>query len=149
MGMDGKACLLRAICEIFQVPFTNHGFFGEVLELFLSASRAPHAEKRLKDYTRAERIGRSTGECFEYHKACPHSLFTNPGQLQWVEDEEMMDEAHMDHTNYNPTNSEDRSSNSNTSKFLEDFVETTTPKSEVKNTKAKPRKSKIPTKKSN
>lgn len=34
MGMNGKGCLLRAICEMFQFPLKNHGFFGEVLELF-------------------------------------------------------------------------------------------------------------------
>lgn len=34
MGMNGKGCLLRAICEMFQYPLQNHGFFGEVLELF-------------------------------------------------------------------------------------------------------------------
>ncbi|XP_066945033.1 uncharacterized protein [Macrobrachium rosenbergii] len=92
MGLDGKACLLRAICEVFQLPLINHGFFGEVLELFLSASRAPHANKRLEEYSRAERIGRSSGECFEYHEACQWSLFTNPGQLHW-EDEDIDDEG--------------------------------------------------------
>ncbi|XP_064083293.1 uncharacterized protein LOC135199314 [Macrobrachium nipponense] len=92
MGLDGKACLLRAICEVFQLPLINHGFFGEVLELFLSASRAPHADKRLDEYSRAERIGRSSGECFEYHEACQWSLFTNPGQLHW-EDEDIADEG--------------------------------------------------------
>lgn len=34
IGMEGKACLLRAICEMFQVPLVNHGFFGEIIEMF-------------------------------------------------------------------------------------------------------------------
>ena len=34
-GMDGKACLLRAICEMHESPLLGYGFFGEVLELFL------------------------------------------------------------------------------------------------------------------
>ncbi|XP_071535368.1 uncharacterized protein [Panulirus ornatus] len=84
VGLNGKACLLRAICEMFQIPLTNHGFFGEVLELFFSASRAPYAEKRLRDYIIAERTGRSTGDCTEYYFDCPHSLFTNPGQSEWT-----------------------------------------------------------------
>ncbi|XP_042887862.1 uncharacterized protein LOC122263492 [Penaeus japonicus] len=84
MGLNGSACLLRAICEMFQFPLEMHGFFGEVLELFFSASRSPHAEKRLSEYTRAERVGRSSGDCLEYHSACSLSLFTNPGQTMWI-----------------------------------------------------------------
>ncbi|XP_068212345.1 uncharacterized protein [Palaemon carinicauda] len=105
MGLDGKACLLRAICEVFQLPLTNHGFFGEVLELFLSASRAPHADKRLEEYTRAERIGRSSGECFEYHEACQWSLFTNPGQLHW-NDEETEDGGDASQCSKSPSSTE-------------------------------------------
>ncbi|XP_037772520.1 uncharacterized protein LOC119568171 [Penaeus monodon] len=84
MGMNGSACLLRATCEMFQFPFEKHGFFGELLELFFSASRSPHAEKRLPEYTRAERVGRASGDCFEYQAHCPLSLFTNPGQTMWI-----------------------------------------------------------------
>ncbi|XP_045594808.1 uncharacterized protein [Procambarus clarkii] len=91
MGMNGKACLLRAICEIFQVPLINHGFFGEVLELFFSAGRSPHSEKRLKEYTLAEKAGKTTGDCSGYHHECPHSLFTNPGELKWLEAEHYKD----------------------------------------------------------
>ncbi|KAG0726866.1 hypothetical protein GWK47_035746 [Chionoecetes opilio] len=82
LGMDGQACLLRAICEMFQTPLVNHGFVGEVLELFLSASRAPHADKRLGDYLAAERVGRSTGDCSGYHLMCDQSLFTSPQELK-------------------------------------------------------------------
>nr|XP_053649536.1 uncharacterized protein LOC128700384 [Cherax quadricarinatus]XP_053649537.1 uncharacterized protein LOC128700384 [Cherax quadricarinatus]XP_053649538.1 uncharacterized protein LOC128700384 [Cherax quadricarinatus] len=84
LGMNGKACLLRAICEIFQVPLINHGFFGEVLELFFSAARSPHSDKRLRDYTMAEEIGKTSGDCTDFHYECPHSLFTNPGELKWM-----------------------------------------------------------------
>ncbi|XP_047484866.1 uncharacterized protein LOC125036347 [Penaeus chinensis] len=84
MGMNGSACLLRAICEMFQFPLEKHGFFGELLELLFSASRSPHAEKRLPEYTRAERLGRASGDCFEYQTHCPRSLFTNPGQTMWI-----------------------------------------------------------------
>ncbi|XP_068212344.1 uncharacterized protein [Palaemon carinicauda] len=108
MGLDGKACLLRAICEVFQLPLTNHGFFGEVLELFLSASRAPHAEKRLEEYARAERVGRSSGECFEYHEACQWSLFTNPGQLHW-DDEEIEDAGVAGQCSKSPSSTENTS----------------------------------------
>jgi hypothetical protein len=35
-GMDGKACLLRAICETHESPLIGYGMFGEVMELFLT-----------------------------------------------------------------------------------------------------------------
>lgn len=35
-GMDGKACLLRAICEVHAHPLTNFGLFGEILKLFFT-----------------------------------------------------------------------------------------------------------------
>lgn len=35
-GMDGKACLLRAICEVHAHPLTNFGMVGEILKLFLT-----------------------------------------------------------------------------------------------------------------
>ena len=35
-GMDGKACLLRAICEMHESPLVGYGLFGEMLELFLT-----------------------------------------------------------------------------------------------------------------
>ncbi|KAK7078827.1 hypothetical protein SK128_002626, partial [Halocaridina rubra] len=76
LGMNGKACLLRAICEMFQMPLDQrYGIIGEVLELMLSASKAPHADIRLKEYVEAERIGKTTGECHQYIDHCSHSLF--------------------------------------------------------------------------
>ncbi|XP_068207628.1 uncharacterized protein [Palaemon carinicauda] len=88
-GLEGKPCLLRAICEMFQYPLDNHGFFGEVLELFLSASLAPNADKRLPEYVAAERAGKTTGKCFAYHDECPYSLFTNPMDSNIIDEEEM------------------------------------------------------------
>ena len=35
-GMDGKGCLLRAICETHESPLLGHGVIGEMLELFLT-----------------------------------------------------------------------------------------------------------------
>lgn len=35
-GMDGRACLLRAICEVHALPLHNFGVIGEMLKLFLS-----------------------------------------------------------------------------------------------------------------
>lgn len=36
IGLDGKACLLRAICEVQGHPLSNFGFVGEILKLFFT-----------------------------------------------------------------------------------------------------------------
>uniref|UniRef100_A0ABL0EG21 Uncharacterized protein n=2 Tax=Rhodnius prolixus TaxID=13249 RepID=A0ABL0EG21_RHOPR len=75
-GMDGKACLLRAICEVNGHSLKNYGFLGEVLKLFFTASKSPYSEV-LIDYVTAERQGVERGECFPYFKDCPKSLFAS------------------------------------------------------------------------
>lgn len=36
-GFGGKACLLRAICEIAAIPFNlNHGLFGQLFQVLLT-----------------------------------------------------------------------------------------------------------------
>ena len=35
-GMDGKGCLLRAICEMHESPLLGYGLVGELLEVFLT-----------------------------------------------------------------------------------------------------------------
>ncbi|XP_063609436.1 uncharacterized protein LOC134783497 [Penaeus indicus] len=78
VGLDGKACLLRAMCEMFELPLPNHGFIGELLDLFFSASRAPKGKNRLEDYTKAEMRGKTGQDCTPYHEACPYSFFEDP-----------------------------------------------------------------------
>lgn len=72
-GVDGKACLLRAICEINAISVKHLGLFGEMMKLFLTASQSPYSSL-LKEYVAAEKEGKC-GECFTYFKACPKSLF--------------------------------------------------------------------------
>lgn len=36
LGLDGKACLLRAICEVQGHPLNNFGLIGEMLKLFFT-----------------------------------------------------------------------------------------------------------------
>ncbi|PSN36597.1 hypothetical protein C0J52_15609 [Blattella germanica] len=75
-GMDGKACLLRAICEVHGQSLHHFGLIGEIVKLFFTASKSPFAEM-LEEYVNAERAGQEHGhgECWRYHKACPKSLF--------------------------------------------------------------------------
>ncbi|KAJ8948104.1 hypothetical protein NQ318_008457 [Aromia moschata] len=77
-GMNGKACLLRAICEVHAHPLKNFGLVGEMLKLFLSASKSPYADL-LVEYVEAENAGSGKmggpAECWPYMKDCPKSLF--------------------------------------------------------------------------
>ncbi|ROT63766.1 hypothetical protein C7M84_018328 [Penaeus vannamei] len=80
VGLDGKACLLRAICEMFELPLPNYGFIGELLDLFFSASRSANGKIRLWDYTKAELRSKGGQDCTPYHEACPYSFFEAPAR---------------------------------------------------------------------
>ncbi|KAG8297074.1 hypothetical protein J6590_043498 [Homalodisca vitripennis] len=43
-GMDGHACLLRAICEVHGQPDHKYGLLGEIVKLFFTASKSPYAD---------------------------------------------------------------------------------------------------------
>lgn len=73
-GMDGKSCLLRAICETHESPLIGYGLLGEFLEVFLSPSRSPYLN-RLSAYLEAERVGRERGDCSHYMAECNKSLY--------------------------------------------------------------------------
>ncbi|XP_014477765.1 PREDICTED: uncharacterized protein LOC106746081 [Dinoponera quadriceps] len=90
LGMNGKACLLRAICEVQGHSLSNFGLIGEMLKLFFTASRSPFANL-LKEYVEAENRGKFHGECWPYFKDCPKSLFlpsTNKYQKDSVHEDE-------------------------------------------------------------
>ncbi|XP_011861871.1 PREDICTED: uncharacterized protein LOC105558669 [Vollenhovia emeryi] len=90
LGMNGKACLLRAICEVQGHHLNNFGLIGEMLKLFFTASRSPFANL-LKEYVEAENRGKFHGECWPYFKDCPKSLFlpsSNKYQKDSLHDEE-------------------------------------------------------------
>ncbi|KAK3923754.1 Transmembrane and immunoglobulin domain-containing protein 1 [Frankliniella fusca] len=79
-GMDGKACLLRAICEVHgrsAESLRSLGVLGEMLRLFLTASKSPFSVL-LPEYVQAERAGAGDGECWPYFRDCPKSIFRPP-----------------------------------------------------------------------
>uniref|UniRef100_A0A182WWW0 Uncharacterized protein n=1 Tax=Anopheles quadriannulatus TaxID=34691 RepID=A0A182WWW0_ANOQN len=83
-GLDGRACMLRAICEVHSKSIEKFGLIGEMLKLFFTASQSPYAE-HLEEYVTAEKIGRGQdgpGECFPYYKDCPRSLFRSSNNFQ-------------------------------------------------------------------
>jgi len=73
-GMDGKACLLRAICEMHESPLLGYGLVGELLEIFLTPSRSAYQQK-MSEYISAEQTGKQEGECWKFNKDCSKSLF--------------------------------------------------------------------------
>ncbi|XP_012272033.1 uncharacterized protein LOC105695238 [Orussus abietinus] len=109
LGMDGKACLLRAICEVHGHPLDNFGLIGEMLKLFFTASRSPFAYL-MKEYVEAENRGKSHGECWPYYKACPKSLFL-PSRNEYTKDSNTSEYAENDIEDNFPTTRgfEDRS----------------------------------------
>ncbi|XP_055912816.1 uncharacterized protein LOC129946593 [Eupeodes corollae] len=76
-GMDGKACLLRTICEVHSRSLDHFGIFGEMTKLFLTVKKSPFANL-IPEYVKAQEIGEGKevpGECFPYYKGCPKSIF--------------------------------------------------------------------------
>uniref|UniRef100_A0A182YEH9 Secreted protein n=1 Tax=Anopheles stephensi TaxID=30069 RepID=A0A182YEH9_ANOST len=83
-GLDGRACMLRAICEVHSKSIEKFGLIGEMLKLFFTASLSPYSE-HLDEYVTAEKVGRGQdgpGECFPYYKDCPRSLFRSSNNPQ-------------------------------------------------------------------
>ncbi|XP_066249049.1 uncharacterized protein [Euwallacea similis] len=108
-GMDGRACLLRAICEVHAHPLGGFGLLGEMLKLFLSASKSPYAHL-MQDHVNAERAGRGleggAGECWPYMKDCPKSLFMNRRNRYSHDDdagEKSNEVAPVEEVTYNPS----------------------------------------------
>lgn len=88
-GLDGKECLLRAICEINAHPLKNFGFLGEVMKLFFSPSKSPYADL-LSEYVEAQRAGESGGECWPYYRLCPKSIFQSSHNNKYAKDAETL-----------------------------------------------------------
>jgi hypothetical protein len=79
-GLEGRACLLRAICEANATPDHDDGLLGDAVNLLLSASHAlrhgeEEADEHYREYLAAEARGRLSGECTKYEHACPLTFF--------------------------------------------------------------------------
>ena len=80
-GHEGKACLLRAICEANATPDHNDGLLGDAVNLLLSASHAlkhggEEADEEYKEYLAAEARGHLSGDCEKYESRCPITFFS-------------------------------------------------------------------------
>jgi len=73
-GIDGKACLLRAICEMQQNPINHYSIMGEIATALLTPKRAKG--NFMKDYLDAEYAGQAdSSSCSSLYHTCPVSLF--------------------------------------------------------------------------
>ncbi|XP_050738896.1 uncharacterized protein LOC127009662 isoform X2 [Eriocheir sinensis] len=73
VGVAGRACVLRAVCEVAERPVEHLGLTGELINLFFSAGyggRSPEVE----EYVAAEESGRRGGNCEDLYPACPYRL---------------------------------------------------------------------------
>ncbi|XP_063219073.1 uncharacterized protein LOC134529173 [Bacillus rossius redtenbacheri] len=76
--LDGKACLLRSICETARNPIHTKGWWiGDLLHIFLTPSSSEEALQSQdgRDYLAAERMGSGSDlDCAELYSECPMSL---------------------------------------------------------------------------
>jgi len=77
----GRVCLMRAICEVAEVPYisSSTGLIGEIFDMLLSSSILSDSTGLLSIYKEAENIGRrgigKGDKCKLHFKECPLSLF--------------------------------------------------------------------------
>ncbi|XP_042878685.1 uncharacterized protein LOC122257462 [Penaeus japonicus] len=70
MGLPGKSCLLRAVCEVAQEPVEDLGVVGEILNLVFAAGYGEGSED-MHEYVVAEEKGRREGDCEGRYNECP------------------------------------------------------------------------------
>ncbi|XP_071527775.1 uncharacterized protein, partial [Panulirus ornatus] len=75
-GADGRACVLRAVCEHAQTHLMGAGILGEVISTILVASSASSSSEEMHEYVTAEFYGKSHGNCRSMYPTCPISLFS-------------------------------------------------------------------------
>ncbi|XP_047481624.1 uncharacterized protein LOC125034027 [Penaeus chinensis] len=72
LGVDGRSCLLRLICELQGNAIGRYTVVGELLTLLFTPKRG--INDFLHDYIEAEDAGRDGGDCASRYQACPFSL---------------------------------------------------------------------------
>ncbi|XP_049939090.1 uncharacterized protein LOC126413234 [Schistocerca serialis cubense] len=77
LGIDGRNCLLRAICEAAEKPFTRVGGLAEdILHILLTPSSTVEDTGELpeREFHAAERHGKSDRGCDHYRRTCDFDL---------------------------------------------------------------------------
>jgi len=79
-GLDGKQCVLRAVCELEETPVKHWSIIGDMVTTLLQPKRGDNTTL-LEDYHRAQDIGAESaangkdGDCWSFFPNCPLSLF--------------------------------------------------------------------------
>jgi len=77
MGLSGRECLLRSVCEVAEAPFEEANLLGRGLNTLLRPSEGYHHSHSYKEMINAEKEGHKTGSCKAYHAGCPESVFNS------------------------------------------------------------------------
>ncbi|XP_018575983.1 uncharacterized protein LOC108914620 [Anoplophora glabripennis] len=76
-SLDGKACLLKTICEVSQIPFDEKsGILAEVLHAVLTPSSTEDVSENDTDseYHAAEKLGKEVANCNSVFPECGTNL---------------------------------------------------------------------------
>ena len=64
LGINGHACLLRAVCEVGSTPAHQDGLMGDAVTMLLTASSTINAvEEGTKEYAEAQARGQVSASC--------------------------------------------------------------------------------------
>ncbi|CAG2069256.1 unnamed protein product [Timema podura] len=71
--MDGRACVLRTICEVSELPLQHNGLVGELIHAIFTPGYASIKEDYMEeDYATAESNGRlPDAGCHQKYTGCP------------------------------------------------------------------------------
>ncbi|CAL4139593.1 unnamed protein product, partial [Meganyctiphanes norvegica] len=75
MGVDGRACLLRLICEMQNNPIGRFTVIGELLSILFTPKRG--LNDFLHYYIEAEVKGSEGADCRDEYPTCPFSLINS------------------------------------------------------------------------
>uniref|UniRef100_A0A182RNA0 Uncharacterized protein n=1 Tax=Anopheles funestus TaxID=62324 RepID=A0A182RNA0_ANOFN len=75
-GRNGRACLLRAVCEVAETPLKHNGLIGEIIDVIFTPAPTDPLDP---DYLVAQSHGQQGRDCTELYSACPdgQGLFDN------------------------------------------------------------------------
>ncbi|XP_026465102.1 uncharacterized protein LOC113367737 [Ctenocephalides felis] len=79
VGLEGKHCLLRTICEAAEMPLHHNGLIGDLFHIFLLPSTSKD-EGLPKSYAEAEAAG-NKGDCNFYKNKCDFGLLDLVSQV--------------------------------------------------------------------
>uniref|UniRef100_A0A182NDV5 Uncharacterized protein n=1 Tax=Anopheles dirus TaxID=7168 RepID=A0A182NDV5_9DIPT len=73
---NGRACLLRAVCEVAETPLKHNGLIGEIIDVIFTPTPSDPLDP---DYQQAQLYGQQGSNCTEIYPSCPigHGLFDN------------------------------------------------------------------------